>query len=365
MSRFLRLVLALAAAVLVSPRGSKALADDVNNADRDIAIAWSDFVYANVDGCATGTLKLSESVAGTDGLTKREYFIVFDRAQGLLRFDIKGPGLDSQCIVTPEQIIRAAPAIDGAGVTPIVSRLPPGSERVIIKGCRPFDVRHLGVHPALFSDLRIPFEDVVNSHLKLINESEIVVTQTPVLLQAESTRRDTQFGEKTVTWDYDPMQGGMLTRMTDVGAGGREEVEHRAWWEERSGVWVPVRTTYTDSQNGKVLKRIEYTMSWDAVNEPVDETLFTMESLDVPVGTGIYNHFRDPGGDGVLEGYVGGKRPAPPGLPRPVKLEPRNNWRLSWTALLFGFNILVASIFIMLIRWRKGESQDETVREGE
>jgi hypothetical protein len=117
-------------------------------------------------------------------------------------------------------------------------------------------------------------------------------------------------------------------------------------WQQQQGLWVPVRMTH----QGLVTKKdTELAFTWESLNEPLPDELFTAEGFESDEGTYIVDARLGPP---VITEIVGQEYspPQPPDTP------PRREWQ--WTPLRIVLASALALMFALAMlslarrRWR-------------
>lgn len=270
--------------------------------------------------------------------TKTELFYAFDYDMDLLRLDSRVGERHGQYIRTPEMGITRT--VDDDRIWSVVGKIP--RERIPRAGILFFEVSALGLtnETTLTDRSRIVNFEVAldalkkNSLVGMIQESDSVHKLTWYLEKLNCSGSlwiDSSKG-------YSPIR--MTVRLQNKGNSKEDDGPLASLteteWTEESGVWVPTKCTMTGTNPGITVM----TLSWESVNEPAPNKLFTLDDWDLPDGT-----------------YIADMRPEKPVLEsivrkvqeKPTTVPPASGgwgfWRFFWVGLNIGVVILLLAVF--------------------
>jgi hypothetical protein len=257
-----------------------------------------------------------------------EILCAFDYAAGTFRFDRLEPArlisgdkvrdrMGGKLYRTPKETVIWPDGAPAAGVHP-----PDHPNDGVIK---PFDVRAVGLYLGGSLDAGTPFEEMWR-HFS-VQKYETISEERKGLFQlkyvAKSTVRDSH-----------------VTLWIDEGAGFapvRFETRHPdrmnpgkwlepSWisqssWSSINGVWVPKTYRTEVSFPGQLTRSYDLAFEWEAVNQPLNQALFTKEGLELKPGTFF---MRREGGNVIVEGAAGVQNFPMFGPEGPLPKESRN-----------------------------------------
>jgi hypothetical protein len=165
--------------------------------------------------------------------------------------------------------------------------------------------------------------------------------------------------------DFDRAVGYMPIRYRDIlptdnGKLGEPIDSAVTTWQARDGVYVPVTARFQEgTDNAPDLRRYDLKLTWDVVNGPVDESLFTARGLGLPKDTLIVDNTTSNVGDRL--GKVGDLSPDPKlavveNTPvrsphAPPEAPPTRHWL--WPAVGAAVAVIVVALFIWQVRNRR------------
>lgn len=194
----------------------------------------------------------------------------------------------SWIILRPENSIQARMnKSDGIASVSIATPVMPQTAPAFFQPV--FDVRILGMTGV--KGLKSSFDDLLRGFEETAFE-EVSDGGKLVRLRADIPVGDTNYGERFEIW-LDPAQGYQPIRYT-VTQGVFTELEtsdqlvtkSETSWIQIEGVWVP-RTVELFSRSPEWDELLRLAFDWKSVNEPVQESWFTWEGLDLPDGSQV------------------------------------------------------------------------------
>lgn len=260
---------------------------------------------------ASGRLRSEHPVNGrSEGPV--EIYCVFDHDRDILRFDREEP-IDvvtrnrgtvkeiasSKFVRTPDSTIHW-----GGASAPRITLRPSGTPPTV--AMRPFDVRALGIaslsaldhgddyhtllervyRRAQVLDARV--EDGVHRVTWLLNEG----VRRTVWVDSNRGFTPLRFVQREANG---PQDGDALSPLW-----GSETLNCDVSWSERQSVWLPIAISITLTGKNRQ-KAYDLSISWENVNQPIDDSLLTPEGLGLPDHTLIID---DRLGKSIILGQV-------------------------------------------------------------
>lgn len=139
--------------------------------------------------------------------------------------------------------------------------------------------------------MRTPFADLMDGFERtpfqgLESSSELV------RLRADMRVEDSEFGERFDLW-VDPAQGHQPIRysvtqgkLTELDQAAHPVLKSETSWSQRGEVWVP-ETVDLYSRSPRWEEQFRLALVWHSVNEPVPDSWFRWEELELPKGTQV------------------------------------------------------------------------------
>ncbi|MGD9856865.1 MAG: hypothetical protein AB7U20_18105 [Planctomycetaceae bacterium] len=168
-----------------------------------------------------------------------------------------------------------------------VSIAAPVTPQAALKYFQPvFDVRTLCLKGA--EGLGDSFENTVGAYESVANSFRILGDRDDIIhLQGDFPVAESQYAERFEIW-IDPRQGYQPIRYTvrvrENSESGKILEPNRTSetsWTQVKDVWVP-KTVDLYSSAVRWDERLKLAITWESVNEPVPESWFTWEGLDLP-----------------------------------------------------------------------------------
>lgn len=200
-----------------------------------------------------------------------DMYMSFDFERGCIRAESGEAGF----LLTPENAFQRFPAIPGDTETTVkqhdVTFLPAA------RHVNPFDVRNLGFFTCRSRYFRFTYDDF---RVFMLNEAKVIETNEDNVLTevqfAHAELKESNADNYPVFRVWLDKERSYTTTRIDVGDYQTSEIS----WEEMNGVYVPVsfRQRY-DSKSSGMKINADWALTWESVNEPIPQELFTYESL--------------------------------------------------------------------------------------
>lgn len=232
-------------------------------------------------GMDNSRLKLSSGVVRITGKTiesvgeqtnkeiTENCLVEFDYEQKSMRFDRDGQSVFLQ---TPQSLFELWPSPGGDKQSSITQYEVGHTPSVRIN---PFDIRNIGFFTCYGSFLRSSYEQ---NRKAFLNEMKVIETEqqgrlTSVALISKEATSDNREDFSVYTIWVDKTKAYSTVRIK-VGDLQDSEIS----WDEKSGVYVPVsfRQRY---RSGGLSVDVDWTLTWESVNEPIPQERFTYQSL--------------------------------------------------------------------------------------
>jgi hypothetical protein len=235
----------------------------------------------------------------------------FDYARGVVRFEREDGVLGRSVYVgTPEEVLVYATRAEE------INRHAPNTTP-IIRGAMPFDLRRIGITGLASYNSDMTFDKLRKVMLSWRAEREVADGVTSLILESppasdklkDGTLMYTRARHKFVLEPGDDVNAvtlDVIVRQSTDEAGERGVLEQlnqstATKWKKLEDVYVPIECEMVGNPKTKPsITKIRF--DWRSVNRPVDDSLFTIESLGAPVGTSIINHRM---GKPIFEGRLG------------------------------------------------------------
>jgi len=257
-----------------------------------------------------------------------EILCAFDYAAGTFRFDRLEPArlisgdkvvdrMGGKLYRTPKETVIWPDGAPAAGVYP-----PDHPNDGIIK---PFDVRAVGLYLGGSLDAGAPFEEMWR-HFS-VQKYETISEERKGLFQLKYVAKSTVRASHVTLWidegaGFAPVR--FETRHPDPKNPGKwlqPSWISQSSWSSVNGVWVPKTYRTEVSFPGQLTRSYDLAFEWEAVNQPLNQALFTKVGLELKPGTFF---MRREGGNVIVEGAAGVKNFPMFGPEGPLPKESRN-----------------------------------------
>ncbi len=245
-----------------------------------------------------------------------EIYSAFDFPAGLFRFDLsyvqlvdsKYQTVRMKFVRTPERTLIWGDYHPDRLIVDNVDKKPSGMQLV-------FDMRVLGLTgPAGLRGVNMQTLDGVCKGFSKVEVAAVVEEGHNFRLDTQSLKNKYS---KASLW-VDRTKGCTPVRL-EMRSGNTKPYQSvtEISWIEASGTWVPSAFAMTNHREGRLEDKVELEFSWERVNNLIDESLFSEESLGLPGHTEVVS--RELGGTEIHLGTIGGTTltPSPPKPRRP------------------------------------------------
>ena len=235
--------------------------------------------------------------------------------------------------------------------------------RHVARFINPFDPRILGLaNWIIVSHDSKPNQLVPSFRKRLVEATATVSEPRPGLIRVRWLEK-----RQGLEIDFDRAVGYMPVRYADIlsvkaGVASDPIVSAVTTWQARGGVYVPVTARFQDGRDDAPdLQRYDLKLTWDVVNGPVDEALFTARGMGLPKGTLITDNTTNDVGSPL--GKVGDLTPDPKlavventPVPAPIPGPPPPNRPWLWPSV--GAAVAVAAGALAWWRLRRPHRHD-------
>ncbi len=287
---------------------------------------------------ATGTILRNDSPDQSGGKSPVEIYSVFDNPAGLFRFDLSSVkqidnedrAVRAKFVRTPKRTLRWRDPYDPHRVIIDKVNAKPSTMDIV------FDMRVTALTgPAGLQGVSMQTLDAVCESLS--NDVEVTaVKEDGQILQLDAQSVKSKFMTSSLWLDR---SRGCTPVRVELHMGNARPYHSitEVSWIELSDTWVPSAFSMSNYRMGDLEDQLELAFSWESVNEVVDETLFTAESLGLPGDTELVS--RELGDTEIFLGTIDSSSPiAGPPQPRGVR-----GWLLG-LAVLATLALVVAAL---------------------
>ena len=266
-----------------------AFATTLTSSQLDLATYYIEGMWVARNAVISGEVEYRATITSArSGLSRQEEVALLFQKQGYWqRYELRKANRG----VT--HIINSSESLLHIHGQPLVSKNTPDAP-IHVADSRPLDYRLIGMISLIDYEHRPEYETIYKTYG---NANQVVDLQQsgPSVcgITWELSKSDKLFSQRTL-W-IDSAQGFAPIRMrqdvTVVRESGERvsfvESEGECKWKQVNGHWVPDEWKVSVG-NGR--RSLDFACNWVLVNAPIDETLFTVKGLNVPLGTKIVDH---------------------------------------------------------------------------